>query len=99
MFNKFFKWVRVQIKLWNKSQQHEFILPLPESSNIKSALYSKTDKTLIIHFHNGGVYSYDEVPYDVVRMWCMADSTGKFFHKFIKGSDKNHPLYVYHKIH
>lgn len=54
------------------------------SSNIAAADWS--NETLTLWFHNGGVYSYADVPMSVFNDFIHAESQGKFFHAFIKSS-------------
>jgi hypothetical protein len=53
-----------------------------KSSHIISAGYSYDDKTLYIKFSRG-VYWYKDVPLDVWDAFIVADSNGKFAHRYI----------------
>ncbi len=55
-----------------------------ESSNLAGADYDGRG-TLVIAFHNGGVYAYYHVPYSTYSGLMRAESHGKFFHIHIKG--------------
>jgi len=48
------------------------------SSNLKSASYQTTEKTLSVTFKNGSIYEYYEVPWDVFTKLRMSESQGKF---------------------
>lgn len=52
------------------------------SSNIKSAMHDGND--MFLHFHKGAVYQYSDVPYHVFEQLCEAESSGKYFHQFVK---------------
>ena len=59
-------------------------LQIKESSNIHSMFYDSKTKQLIIKFHSGGVYQYEEVSSDVIELMLMSSSIGKAFHIHIK---------------
>jgi len=54
------------------------------SSNMNKAAHDGRD--LFIGFNSGTTYKYDSVPYSVFDQMCKAESAGKFFHKFVKGT-------------
>ncbi len=60
------------------------------SSNLASVGYFSS--TLRIQFHNGGMYEYDNVPYQVYVELMNAASKGHYFHTHIKG------FYPYRRI-
>lgn len=49
------------------------------SSNLDSALYEETKKMLLVRFKSGDVYRYSDVPANVFKKLCLADSAGNFF--------------------
>jgi len=63
------------------------------SSNIKSAGYDEQTGRLEIEFHNGSLYSYDEVPQEKFDALIAADgdenqSVGRYFNQQIRGQFK-----------
>jgi hypothetical protein len=62
-----------------------------QSSNIAAVDYDGWG-TLVIAFHNGGVYAYFHVPNSEFAGLMRASSHGKYFHAHIKGR------YSYRKI-
>ena len=54
------------------------------SSNIASVGYNEDEKLLFIQFNNGSVYSYVDVPADLVEKLHAAESVGSFFNANIK---------------
>ena len=60
------------------------------SSDLASVGY--LGSTLRIQFHKGGMYEYDNVPYQVYAGLMNAASKGHYFHTHIKG------LYPYRRI-
>ena len=54
-----------------------------KSSNIVSAGYNPHNRKMFIKFHHGGVYEYSEVPEHVWDGFMMAESHGKYAHRFI----------------
>jgi len=50
-----------------------------KSSNLKSASYNTTTKTLTATFNNGSIYEYYELPWEIFTKFRMSDSQGKFF--------------------
>lgn len=59
--------------------------PVKGSSMISSAGYDGKTRTLEIEFSSGGVYSYEDVPPDVVLSFRRSESKGKYF----KGNIQN----------
>lgn len=55
-----------------------------ESSLLKEVIYDPFLSVLSIHFKNGGVYDYLEVPEETYEELLKAPSSGKFFHLNIK---------------
>ena len=55
-----------------------------QSSNI-AAISRLGEKGMLIEFHGGGIYSYDEVPFALIEEFRQAPSKGKFFHAKVKG--------------
>lgn len=56
-----------------------------ESSNIASIGYDEDSNTLEIEFHNGGVYQYFDVPFQVYDDLMSAESKGIYLAQQIKG--------------
>lgn len=56
-----------------------------QSSNIASIGYDEDTNTLEIEFHNGGVYQYFDVPFQVYDGLIEAGSKGQYLAEFIKG--------------
>ena len=57
------------------------------STNIHSVGYDPTTLTLEIQFRKtGDIYQYFDVPEHVHRGIMDADSHGKYFHRYIRGS-------------
>lgn len=56
-----------------------------DSSNIASIGYDEDTNTLEIEFHNGGVYQYFDVPFDVYDGMMEAGSKGQYLAQQIKG--------------
>lgn len=61
-----------------------------KSSNINGIKYDPENRTLDVHFANGGKYQYEGVGEDDYAALCAADddpdtSFGSFFHKNVKG--------------
>ena len=61
-----------------------------ESSNIVSVGHEGT--TLEVEFKGGAIYQYANVPLAIYRDLLLAESVGKFFHRFIKAE------YEYEKV-
>lgn len=68
-----------------------------DSSNIYKSEYHFSTKSLYIYFHKGGVYKYDNVPYDVYREFETTDSQGKMFHIKIKNAYNHTKMFEQHK--
>lgn len=56
------------------------------SSNISRFGYDEGSSVLVVEFLNGGAYQYFDVPEEMFRRMCSADSKGKFLAQEIKGS-------------
>jgi len=56
-----------------------------ESSNIAEVGHDLATDTLVVLFHHGGMYAYDDVPRSVYSQMISADSVGKFFIANVKG--------------
>ena len=63
-----------------------------ESSNIVKTTYDTDTKKLVVEFHTGLSYEYDNVPHQLYTQFRMAESQGKFF------SSKIARTYKYKKI-
>jgi len=61
-------------------------VPVPNSSSINSFgwIKDKDTGTLTITFKNDSVYEYDDVPLSVVNDMIEQESTGSYFHKYIR---------------
>lgn len=55
------------------------------SSNLRAAGHEPTTNLLAVHFTNGSVYHYKDVPPDVASKFLQADSPGKYFAAEIRG--------------
>jgi hypothetical protein len=64
----------------------------PQSTQIYSIVYYEDDMTLDIRFIRGAVYSYKNVPLEVVNKLINAESVGSYFNKNIA------KVYKYEKI-
>lgn len=53
-----------------------------DSSVIKSIGYNKN--VLVVEFHNGSLYRYNDFPKDLYDMFMAAESKGRFFVKNIR---------------
>ena len=56
-----------------------------DSSNIQSVAYDEDSHILAVLFHNGGLYSYEDVDEDVYVDLVHAESVGKYLNQAIKG--------------
>jgi hypothetical protein len=56
-----------------------------ESSNVAEVGYDADSETLVVLFHNGGMYAYDGVPATTFDQMVGAESVGKFFNTNVKG--------------
>jgi KTSC domain len=54
-----------------------------ESSSLDSVGYEKN--ILEVHFRNGGLYQYFDVPEEMVALLMRAGSKGAFFNRNIRG--------------
>ena len=58
-----------------------------ESSTIKVSEYNFKKNQLIITFHSGAIYMYDNVNVDVYEKFSNADSQGKALNEHIKNTE------------
>jgi len=56
-----------------------------DSSNVAEVGHDSDTDTLVVLFHNGGMYAYDDVPRTVYDQMLSAESVGKFFNAHVKG--------------
>lgn len=56
-----------------------------KSSNVQAIGYDATTKTLTVHFHNGGRYTFADVPAHEHAALMKAESIGRHFNKNIQG--------------
>lgn len=56
------------------------------SSNIAAYRYNEGDRIFEIKFTSGRVYSFADVPKNIVDEFASADSKGKYFNSAIKNS-------------
>ena len=59
---------------------------LLNSSNLDGSRYDSAKKRLEVKFKSGGHYGYKDVPAVKARGLHRAKSSGKYFHKHIKGT-------------
>ena len=57
-----------------------------DSSSIAAVGYNPLARILLVQFHNGGRYRYDEVPPEVFEHLLSAESIGQFFLRVIRGN-------------
>ena len=57
-----------------------------ESSNLEAIGHDEESKTLVIKFKNGAVYSYSDVPAEILEDTLTSSSAGAFFSKNIAKS-------------
>ncbi|MDH2997201.1 hypothetical protein A1D22_05885 [Pasteurellaceae bacterium LFhippo2] len=55
-----------------------------QSSNLSKVGYDETYRVLEIHFHNGGVYQYLNVPPNHHQQLLIAWSKGKYLASYVK---------------
>ncbi len=55
------------------------------SSNVSRIGYEESNSTLEVHFHNGSIYQYYDVPLTVWEGIKNAGSKGSYLHQNIKG--------------
>lgn len=67
-------------------------MDLVESSNIASIGYEPEIKKLHVKFKSGGLYTYDNVPFEVYESFLKSESKGRFFQQSIR------PVYKSSKI-
>lgn len=60
-----------------------------ESSNIAAIGHDPQQRALFVHFKNGGMYSYADVPEAVYHRMLGAESPGKFHSQNIIGMFKH----------
>lgn len=65
------------------------------SSNLRAVGYDASTHSLIISFHSGGTYQYENITDQMHRNLMSASSKGTFFRKYIR--DKT--AYPCRKIH
>ncbi len=58
------------------------------SSNIIGATYDTDSKKLEIRFVSGGIYEYEDVPWELFTKFRLSESQGKFFNTNISKSYK-----------
>lgn len=56
-----------------------------DSSLLTEAHYDPFMQVMTIHFKNGAVYEYIEVPEETYSQLVEAESAGKYFHLKVKG--------------
>ena len=56
-----------------------------ESSAIKAVEYHAASRTLLVHFRDGPIYQYAEVPVTVYEGLLSAESKGEYFNRFTRG--------------
>lgn len=57
-----------------------------ESSNVQGAAYHEGSHTLCVRFHNGGLYTYENVDQEVFVSLVHAESVGKYLNQVVKGT-------------
>ncbi len=67
------------------AQQHLTARTQLKSSMIAHVDYNAEDKTLTVGFHDGGHYTYQDVPQLVHDELVAAPSAGRYFHSNIRG--------------
>lgn len=70
-----------------------------KSSNIEAISYLKTEKVLKIHFKNGAVYEWFNVPLRKYKKLLEAESKGGYFSKEIKGQYTSNKIKDKDSIH
>ena len=55
------------------------------SSQIAAIGYDPAANELHVQFHNGGIYAYENVPFDKADAFAKSDSKGRFLSQNIKG--------------
>lgn len=58
------------------------------SSNVRIVMWDTKEKCMVIWFKNGGLYRYDDVPYQRVVACALAPSVGKYVQQKIKPNYK-----------
>jgi len=66
-----------------------------DSSVLHSAAWDEDTEGLIVIFHSGAIWHYDEVSYDVFLNFIKSSSAGKFFNSSIR--DKYNSTCIYKK--
>jgi hypothetical protein len=56
-----------------------------DSSNVAEVGHDVGTDTLVVLFHNSGMYAYDDVPRSTYDEMIAAESVGKFFNTRVKG--------------
>lgn len=55
-----------------------------DSSNVRRVAYDEKSQTVCVEFHNGGLYTYAGVDYDVYMGLVGSESVGKYLNNVIK---------------
>lgn len=55
-----------------------------QSNNIDKIGYDASQHTLRVHFSNGAIYDYLQVPEEIFRLFCNSPSKGKFLKDQLK---------------
>ena len=63
---------------------HHCVAVIVPSSVIQSFVYDKEEHRLVVRFVSGKVYSYDDVPADIVDGFRAAASKGSYFNEIIR---------------
>lgn len=65
------------------------LLEVKNSSNINGATYDAKTKKVLVRFHNGSVYEYADVPFEIWKRFQAtfdgSSSAGKFLNANFKG--------------
>ena len=75
----------------------------PRSTSVAKTYYDEPTKVLVVQFTNGNEAAYRNVPLSVYKEMIHADSTGKYYNAWVKGSYSGVPApfgpYVQRKVH
>lgn len=55
-----------------------------DSSCIEAICYRHLVSVLLIRFHSGSVYQYDNIPQSIFDNLLIAESKGRYFNQYIK---------------
>lgn len=80
--------IAVALLLFRSTYKMPEMTPVKHSSNILAVGYSKEWNELWVHFKNGGIYVYVEVPPAPAEAMLAADSKGGYLAANIKGKYK-----------